>query len=298
LRAADVIVDFSDVRRVQLEYTCGRFRADVAVLASEDRADPCAVLEVLVTHAVPDDKWRDLEAERLIEVRASDILQSLRSDQNDIEAVRIRGADLVCTRCRELLTTTVDFGKYRGRMLCDVEPRYLIDFLADSQDRIITFIETVVGNGCCRSCSLSPVSDCWCVRVIAAKTMSERERVLTASLPKIREGVFERSFIYVLSNHRKIRDTARDLLKIVRTDRGLCLYCGASLRRIGADVLRTERSDETSWKLRRSELLPSDVSAQWHRFCRSCWRASQYNVLDDINFRPIVSRAIIDSLQV
>jgi len=34
---------------------------------------------------------------------------------------------------------------------------------------------------------------------------------------------------------------------------------GRYMRRIGADVLRTERSDKTSWKSRRSELLQGDV---------------------------------------
>jgi len=36
------------------------------------------------------------------------------------------------------------------------------------------------------------------------------------------------------------------------------------VRRIGADVLRTERSDETSWKSRRSELLQSDVASIYY----------------------------------
>jgi len=45
------------------------------------------------------------------------------------------------------------------------------------------------------------------------------------------------------------------------------VHAEATVRRVGADVLRTERSDETSWQSRRSELLQGDVEPGDDQVC-------------------------------
>jgi hypothetical protein len=264
---ASVTVDVRDSETVKLEYAIEPYRVDVAVVHHET----LTAIEVLATHAVPDEKWRELKADHVVEVRANDILHACSSTEGDIEAVRIRGAPLVCTRCRDLLSTTLEFGKHRGKMICDVEPRYLIDYLADSQERVSCFIRHIVENsGCCRSCYLdqTPSNGCWCMRIIAAKTMRDRERVLASSYSEIPE-CGERSYIYVLHAHCHVRENARLLLQVARTHRQLCVNCCAPLTEV------------------------------WHRVCRRCYSMSQIgdSTLGDSTFRPIVSPAVVDSLQ-
>jgi hypothetical protein len=122
--ASHVALDFRDSLWIELERDVGRYRVDVAVIDVTMESMPvAAAVEVMVTHAVPHEKWRDLDVSVLVEARASDIMEALEHNR-PVEAIRIRNAPLVCDRCRLLLTMRLDFGMHRGSMLCQVPAEY------------------------------------------------------------------------------------------------------------------------------------------------------------------------------
>lgn len=259
--ASELVVDCRPPIQVVLEHQVGRFRVDVAVL---DGSDVTCAIEVLVTHKVPEDKWRELGVP-LIEVEAKSIEQSM-SLSKPIEATRIKDMPLVCNRCRQLLLHRLEFGMYRGKYLFEVDTRYLFDFLADMNKRVEGFIQDLFMNGSCYDCNSGTItsSTCWCQSVISEKRHSLRYRKLAASYDQISERAYVKRFIYLLRFHAEIVTAAKELLRRCISARSICVSC----RR------------------------PTEEN---RRFCFPCWR--KVNDGDTPHYSPLISTEVMESLR-
>ena len=223
--ATEISVDTRPPARVVVEHAIEPFRIDAAVL--RDDAVVLAI-EVCVTHRVPDAKWRSLEAP-LVEAAAEDITHGLESDR-PIKAMRIKNEALVCRSCRVALLQRIEFGKFCGRRLFEVDTEYLFGFLADMHRRVSGFLEDVVGNGRCLGCDMMGVdasseSTCWCRDVLSQPDVYAQTRCLVSHYEQISERVYERRFIYLLRFHPELVKAAKYILRTCFLDRSRCVAC-------------------------------------------------------------------------